>query len=132
MNRFSVFLIDDSAEDTELTLRTLRGSPHISNIFSFRDAEEALDTLLVHPGNGNFPGLIFLDMNMPRMNGLEFVRRIKAQERTKDIPVAILTSSTELPDIRETMKLGVKHFIAKPIDEEDIENIVTEIGNREN
>ena len=65
---------------------------------------------------------------MPKMGGLDFIHKIKSNERTREIPIAVLTSTTELPDIKESMKLGVRYYIPKPIELEDVEKIAVEFG----
>ena len=87
----------------------------------------ALDFLFGEPENGSMK-VILLDMNMPGMGGLEFIRKIKAEEKTKNIPIAVLTATTELPDIKESMRLGVEFYIPKPLDSEDIDRIAVKLG----
>ncbi len=128
MQKIEVLLIDDSSEDRELAMHTLSKHKFIDKIRCFRDGVEALDFLLAENKTVSPPRFIFLDLNMPKMGGLEFIQKIKSDERTKEIPIAVLTSTTELPDIKESMKLGVKFYIPKPIEFEDVEKIATELG----
>jgi two-component system response regulator len=127
MGKVEVLLIDDSFEDRELAARMLSKLAFIHKIIPFKDGEEALEYLLANT-NPDLPQFIFLDLNMPKMGGLEFIHEIKSDNRTKDIPIAVLTSTTELPDIKESMKLGVKYYIPKPIEYEDVEKIAEELG----
>jgi two-component system response regulator len=127
MKKITAILIDDSSEDRELATRTLRKYKFIDHVISFRGGNEALDFLNEENENPVHP-FIFLDLNMPGMGGLEFIRKIKSAEKTKQIPIAVLTSTTELPDIKESMKMGVKYYIPKPIEFEDVEKIALELG----
>ena len=128
MGKIEVLLIDDSSEDTELAMRTLSKHKFIEKIICFKDGEEALHFLLDNNKSIVLPRFIFLDLNMPKMGGLEFIHKIKSDERTKEIPIAVLTSTTELPDIKESMKMGVKFYIPKPIEFDDVERIGAELG----
>lgn len=126
MNKIEVLLIDDSAEDRELAARMLERLNFVGTIRPFKGGQEALDFLLDESSTS--PRFIFLDLNMPKMGGLEFIHKIKSQEKTRDIPIAVLTATTELPDIKESIKLGVKYYIPKPIEQEDVEKIAKELG----
>ena len=127
MKKITAILIDDSFEDRELATRTLRKYKFVDHVISFRGGDEAVNFL--HAENGDLvQPFIFLDLNMPGMGGLEFIRTIKSHEKTRQIPIAVLTSTTELPDIKESMKLGVKYYIPKPIEFEDVEKIALELG----
>jgi two-component system response regulator len=128
MKKLKIILVDDSAEDIELALYTLRKNEYIEQIDHFKDGAEALAYLLASTPDEISPLFILLDMNMPGMGGLDFIKRVKAEEKTKNIPIAVLTSTTELPDIKESMRLGVKFYIPKPIESEDIDKIAIELG----
>jgi CheY-like chemotaxis protein len=127
MKKITAILVDDSPEDREMAIRTLGKYKFIDKVISFREGDEALDFLNKN-GNGHQEQFIFLDLNMPRMGGLEFIGKIKANEKTKNIPIAVLTSTTELPAIKESMKMGVKYYISKPMEFEDVERIALELG----
>lgn len=128
MQKFRIILIDDSAEDIELALYTLKKNVYIMKIDHFKDGAQALEYIVSESESVLATIFILLDMNMPGMGGLEFIRRVKANGKTKDIPIAVLTSTTELPDIKESMRLGVKFYIPKPIESEDIDKIAIELG----
>jgi two-component system response regulator len=128
MRKFTVLLIDDSPEDIELATRALRKNQFIENILHFKDGNIALDFLNKESAEKPEPKIILLDMNMPGMTGLEFIRKIKSDVKTKEIPIAVLTATTELPDIKESMRLGVKFYIPKPLESEDFDKIVEKIG----
>lgn len=126
MQKLKIILVDDSAEDIELALHTLKKNEYIEQIDHFKDGAQALDYIA---GESDVSSLfVLLDMNMPGMGGLDFLKRVKANDKTKNIPIAVLTSTTELPDIKESMRLGVKFYIPKPIESEDLDKIAIELG----
>lgn len=97
-----IILIDDSAEDADLSARALRKYNIANKFVTFTTGNLALEYLF---GSLNsVPRLILLDLNMPGMHGLDFIRSLKADDRTKDIPIVVLTGSTELPDIKESLR----------------------------
>lgn len=128
MQKFKIILIDDSSEDIELALNTLKKNEYIMKIDHFKDGARALEYIVGEQEEIISSIFILLDMNMPGMGGLEFIKRVKANSKTKNIPIAVLTSTTELPDIKESMRLGVKFYIPKPIESEDIDKIAMELG----
>lgn len=128
-----ILLVEDNESDAELTLRVLK-KHHVINKFQLvTDGEEALDFFF---GTGKFSGrnisllprLVILDINLPKVDGLEVLRRIKADERTKSIPVVMLTSSKEQSDIIAGYKLGANSFIVKPVDFKKFMETVEELG----
>ena len=127
-----ILLAEDNLDDIELTLRVL-AEYHLANkVDVVRDGVEALDYLFRRgrfagrpPGN---PALLLLDNKMPRMDGLEVVRRVKADERLKTIPVVMLTSSREQGDLFKSYELGVNAYVIKPVDFYDFVNAVRELG----
>lgn len=121
-------MVDDSAEDIELALHTLKKNEYIEKIDHFKDATQALDYIVGESESVISSLFVLLDMNMPGMGGLDFLKRVKANDKTKNIPIAVLTSTTELPDIKESMRLGVKFYIPKPIESEDLDKIAVELG----
>ena len=127
-----ILLAEDNLDDIELTLRVL-AEYHLANkVDVVRDGVEALDYLFRRgrfaersPGN---PALLLLDNKMPRVDGLEVVRRVKADERLKTIPVVMLTSSREQGDLFKSYELGVNAYVIKPVDFYDFVNAVRELG----
>ncbi len=128
-----ILLVEDNESDAELTLRVLK-KHHVINKFQLvTDGEEALDFFF---GTGKFSGrnisllprLVILDINLPKVDGLEVLRKIKADERTKSIPVVMLTSSKEQSDIIAGYKLGANSFIVKPVDFKKFMETVEELG----
>ena len=127
-----ILLAEDNLDDIELTLRVL-AEYHLANkVDVVRDGVDALDYLFCRgrfadrpPGN---PALLLLDNKMPRVDGLEVVRRVKADERLKTIPVVMLTSSREQGDLFKSYELGVNAYVIKPVDFYDFVNAVRELG----
>jgi two-component system response regulator len=127
-----ILLAEDSDADAELTLRALRKGNLLNKVVRVRDGVEALEYLfregefLKRPG-GN-PKLLLLDMKMPRLGGLDVLRRLKADERTKLIPVVVLTSSAEDRDIIESYQVGVNSYLVKPVDFAEFTRVVVQVG----
>jgi two-component system, response regulator len=122
MNRSNVILlVEDNSDDVELTLRAFRNSKVLNEIVVVRNGVEALDYLFgagMHAGrNPNaMPEVILLDLKLPKMGGLALLRRLRAEERTRRIPVVVLTSSSEESDILASHDLGANSFVRKPVD----------------
>jgi CheY-like chemotaxis protein len=128
-----ILLVDDSPEDVELTIRALRRHKIANDIEVVEDGAEALDFLFCrgaykerkfpHP-----PKLILLDLKLPKVDGLEVLRAMRADDRTKTIPVVILTSSKEQKDLITGYNLGVNAFVQKPVDFEQFGEAIRHIG----
>jgi CheY-like chemotaxis protein len=128
-----ILLIDDDEADVELALHALRESKLVNHIHVLRDGEEAVDYLF-GPGrdalrdSGHMPKLILLDLKLPKIDGIEILRRIKRDPQTKFIPVVILTSSKEERDLVNGYNLGVNSYIRKPVDFDQFRDMVTQVG----
>ena len=128
-----ILLIEDNANDAELTLRALRKNNLANKVFLVKDGAEALDFIFArgvyaHRNMADCPRVIFLDLKLPKIDGLEVLRQIKSNERTKVIPVVVLTSSQEERDVVESYKLGVNSYIVKPVDFESFVKAVSDLG----
>jgi CheY-like chemotaxis protein len=132
-NEIEVLIVEDSADDLEMTLRALRKAKLANSIHVARDGVEALEFIFgegAHNGRTveNGPKVILLDLKLPKVDGLEVLRRVKADPRTKKIPVVVLTSSKEQPDVAECYNLGVNSYIVKPVNFERFAAAVAELG----
>lgn len=121
MERRTILLVEDNPDDEALTLRSLSKSKVVNEVVVARDGAEALDYLLgtdyTTVGRlDRLPEVVLLDLKLPKIDGLEVLRRLRASERTKYLPVVVLTSSDEEPDLLESYKLGANSYIRKPVD----------------
>ena len=122
MNRSNIILlVEDNPDDVELTLRAFRKSKILNEIVVVSDGVEALDYVFAtgaHAGRNieTNPAVILLDLKLPKIGGLEVLRRLRADERTRRIPVVVLTSSSEERDILSSYDLGANSFVRKPVD----------------
>ncbi|QOI98248.1 MAG: response regulator [Flammeovirgaceae bacterium] len=126
-NVVEILLIEDSAEDAELTIRTLRQHNLANNLLHLKDGQEALN-FLFDTRSVPFPKLILLDLKMPKIDGIEVLRKIKSDLGKCVIPVVVLTSSKEERDIIDSYKLGVNAYIVKPVDFDKFVEAVTKLG----
>ena len=121
MKVVDILLVDDNPRDAELTIRALKKHNLANQIFVVEDGADALDFLF---GRGkytgreivNLPKVVLLDLKLPKLNGLEVLRAIRADEQTRKIPVVVVTSSAEDPDIKAAYELGANSYVVKPVD----------------
>lgn len=128
-----ILLVEDSQDDIDLALHALRQGKLANSIFVVRDGEEALDFLFCRDGYSersfdNPPKLVLLDLKMPKIDGLQVLKQVKSDPRTKAIPVVIMTSSKEERDLIEGYNCGVNSFIQKPVDFEQFRTTVKTLG----
>ena len=133
-NEVEILLVEDNLNDAELTIRALRKHNMANNILHLKDGADALDFLF---GTGEFqhrdtvnnkPKVILLDLKMPKVNGLEVLEKIKSEELTSTIPVVILTSSKEHPDVEKCYALGANSYIVKPVEFDSFLKAVSDLG----
>ena len=133
MSEQVVLLVEDSSSDEELTLRALRKSGIANRVVVARDGAEALDYLFAR---GQYAGLdprdspqvVFLDLNLPKVGGLEVLRQIRADERTRLLPVVILTSSREDRDVLSGYASGANSYVVKPVDFSQFAEAIRQLG----
>jgi CheY-like chemotaxis protein len=128
-----ILLVEDNPSDVELTLRALNARHLANQVFVARDGAEALDFFFGKSANplrdiGVVPKVILLDLKLPKVDGLEVLRRLKGDERTRNLPVVVLTSSREEPDIAAAYRLGANSYIVKPVDFEAFARAVSDVG----
>ncbi len=122
-----ILLVEDNADDEQLTLRALRQSGVPNLIRVARDGAEAID-FLFGGSAGNMPDLILLDLKLPKISGLEVLQRIRSEDRSRSLPVVILTSSGEERDIVKSYDLGANSYIRKPVDFDEFIDAVRQLG----
>ncbi len=128
-----ILIVEDNPQDAELTMRALRKLNVAYNILVAEDGEEALDIIF---SRGNYetrqthtpPKVIFLDLKLPKISGLEILKEIKTNPVTKKIPVVIVTSSREDPDIKAAYELGANGYVVKPVEFEAFSNSMVQTG----
>jgi CheY-like chemotaxis protein len=131
-DQIDILLVEDNPLDAELTMRGLRNEKLANRITWVRDGEEALDYVYRRGSYANRedggPRLILLDLKMPRVGGIEVARTLKGDERTRRIPIVVMTSSKEESDIAESYHLGVNSYIVKPLDFESLAEVARQAG----
>lgn len=120
-----ILLVEDNIDDEALTIRALRRGNVNNPIKVARDGEEALTAIFT---TDSLPSVVLLDLKLPKINGLEVLQRIRANERTRVLPVVVLTSSSEERDIVESYSLGANSYVRKPVDFEQFTQAVSQLG----
>lgn len=128
-----ILLVEDNRDDEELTLLAFEQSELSAQIAVARDGVEALEYLFatgsyVDRPTANLPALILLDIQLPRLNGLEVLQRLRADSRTQHIPIVILTTSTEQQDLLKSYHLGCNSYIEKPVDYDHFLHVLQQLG----
>lgn len=125
-NEVEILLVEDNANDAELTMRALKQRNLANQLHLCRDGAEAMEFFA--DGVGPIPKVVLLDLKLPKIDGLEVLRRLKDDARTKAIPIVVLTSSREEPDIERAYELGANSYIVKPVDFEAFARAVSDVG----
>ena len=128
-----ILLAEDNELDAEMTMRALRKINFLNKLHWVKDGEEALDYLLrtgvyADRASTTSPRLVLLDIKMPKVDGIEVLRKIKSHEKLQAIPVVVMTSSNEERDVIETYRLGVNSYIVKPVEFASFVETVANIG----
>jgi two-component system response regulator len=129
----TILLVEDNPDDVDLTLRALKKNNIINEIVVVNDGAQALDFLFCKGAYASrdpsrMPAVILLDLKLPKIDGLEVLRRIRADERTKRLPVVILTSSRQEEDLLQSYSLGANSYIRKPVDFHQFSDAVQQLG----
>ncbi|MGH8049726.1 MAG: response regulator [Arenimonas sp.] len=135
MNKYQgveILLVEDSAHDAEMTMRVLKKRGIVNEIAWVKDGVEAIEYLFCEGEYANrdngLPKLVLLDMKMPRMDGLQVLKRLKSSEKAQHIPIVMLTSSREEGDLMNSYLSGVNSYIVKPVDFEQFDETIAQIG----
>ena len=125
----AILLVEDSPDDEALTLRALEKNHILNPVTVAHDGAEALEQLFGDgSGNRTLPFLVLLDLNLPKIDGLEVLRRIRADERTRFVPVVVLTSSKEQEDVLASYRHGVNAYVRKPVRFSDFTEAMRTLG----
>lgn len=133
-NEIQIILVEDNLDDAALVIRALKKNNLANNMIHLKDGVEALDFIFgtgTYQGKGiqnTMPKVILLDLKMPKVNGIEVLEKVKSDSRTKVIPVVILTSSAEDPDVKKCYELGANSYIVKPVEFENFSKAVSDLG----
>lgn len=133
MERLQILLVEDNSSDAEMTIYALQKNKLVNQLLHLEDGAQALDLLF---GRGVYsernlelmPAVILLDLKMPKVDGLEVLKAIRSEERTRRIPVIILTSSKEDPDIMKAYDLGANSYVVKPVAFDDFQKAIANLG----
>ena len=126
MSDLDIVLVEDNADDELLTLRALKKNNIANHVTVARDGAEAIEVLL--GPNRVEAALVLLDLRLPKMHGLEVLERLRADPRTRLLPVVVLTSSAEEPDLRQAYSLGANSYVRKPVDFVEFMNTAAHLG----
>jgi two-component system response regulator len=133
VNAVEILLVEDNPRDAELTIRAFKKKHLANKLFHVEDGVEALDFLFAsgkyadrNPDSS--PKVILLDLKLPRINGLEVLRTIKSDDRTRSIPVVIVTSSAEDPDVSTAYQLGANSYVIKPVEFDSFMDAMSKLG----
>ena len=132
-NNKKILLVEDNPDDVELTLRAFKKNNIMNEVVVKRDGAEALDFFfgkdgVAGKGNNGLPAVILLDLKLPKIDGLEVLKKLRADERTKLIPIVILTSSKEQGDVVNGYNIGCNSYIRKPVDFNQFADAVKQVG----
>ncbi|HAZ11966.1 MAG: two-component system response regulator [Bdellovibrionales bacterium GWA2_49_15] len=122
-----ILLVEDNEQDELLTIRALKGNNILNKVVVAHDGAEAIDYLFGNKAH-DLPQIVLLDLKLPKVDGLEVLKRIRAEKQTKMLPVVILTTSNEESDLVSGYKLGVNSYVRKPVDFDEFTQAVKQLG----
>lgn len=133
LNAVEILLVEDNPRDAELTIRALKKKNLANRLFHVEDGVEAMDFLFARGRYSerdvnDTPRVVLLDLKLPRVNGLEVLRAIKSDERTRSVPVVVVTSSMEDPDVKAAYELGANSYVLKPVQFDSFMEAMVKIG----
>lgn len=133
LDNVEILLVEDDPRDAELTIRALKRRNTANRIHHVKDGAEAIDFLFAHGAYAGrdvsaSPKVVLLDLKLPKVSGPEVLRRLRSDDRTKAIPVVVLTSSQEEADLKECYALGVNSYVVKPVEFDHFSKAVAELG----
>ena len=133
LNAFEILLVEDNPQDADLTIRGMKKHNLANKLHLVEDGAEALDFVYSrgkyeHRKSCAQPKVIFLDLKLPKVSGLDVLRQLKGNEKTRPIPVVIVTSSCEDPDIKQAYALGANSYVVKPVDFDKFQESITQLG----
>lgn len=128
LTRKYILLVEDNPDDEALALRALGKSSLPADVIVARDGAEALDKLQSKPEGGRLPDVVFLDLKLPKLSGIDVLKRLRADPRTVLLPVVVLTSSNEDEDVIECYRAGANSYVRKPVDFDQFASAVAELG----
>jgi len=133
IKEIEILLVEDNQSDAEMTIRALRKNNLANRLLHVKDGAEALDFIFAEEAYAgrhmeNTPNLILLDLKLPKINGMQVLHKIKSDERTKKIPIVMLTSSKEDPDIQKCYALGVNGYVVKPVEFDAFYKTISDLG----
>src|SRR2546421_4911545 len=132
-HQLEILLVEDNIHDAELTIRALKRRHLANNLVHVKDGAEALDFIFgqgayAHRDIAKHPKVVLLDLKLPKVDGLEVLRAIKSDPRTKTIPVVVMTSSQEQQDLVDSYDLGVNGYVVKPVEFDQFSQVVSDLG----
>ena len=125
-----IILVEDNISDADLVMRALRKNTLVNNVLHLEDGQRAMDYIFGNTEDSMHvpPKLILLDLKMPKVNGLQVLERLKRNEGTKAIPVVMLTSSVEDPDLKKCYQLGANSYVVKPVVFDEFVKAIAQVG----
>ena len=131
--KYDIILVEDNPEDAELMVRSLQKNHLANKLIVLEDGEQALNYIFCRGqyakrDSDELPKVIFLDLKLPKVNGLEVLEQVKSNDKTKQIPIVIVTSSKEDPDIEAAYRLGANSYVVKPVDFDKFKKTINQLG----